>query len=115
MVQYSAGSVSEQASDLARLLEEASPDRAFDFALGMHERACRGADQTWIDLWHEVVTILKGAGQPAMPSPAGRSEAAASVVLPATSVTVGLSGAEALEPLPVVPPARASGLGLAPP
>jgi hypothetical protein len=115
MVQYSANSFTEQASDLARLLKEASPARAFDFALGMHERACRGADQAWIDLWHEVVTILKGAGQPAMPSPADRTEVAASFVLPATSVEVGLAGAEALEPLPVVPPALASGLGLTPP
>jgi hypothetical protein len=93
-----------QASDLARLLEQASPDKAFEFALGMHERACRGIDQAWTDLWLEVVTILKNSGQAAAPSSAVLEAPATSAAAPESAVGAVLSGPKPIGPLPVVPP-----------
>ena len=41
------------------LLFLASPQRARDFALSMHERAAWHTDHTYADLWSGVVTELK--------------------------------------------------------
>lgn len=44
--------------DMALLLMQASPLTARRFAVQMHERACRGADQTWSDFWLHVIHQL---------------------------------------------------------
>ena len=44
--------------DMALLLMRASPLAARRFAVQMHERACRGADQTWADFWQHVIHQL---------------------------------------------------------
>ena len=51
-----------QATDLAALLVDASPGRAYSFALAMHERACQSADEAWTALWCGVLAVLKQRG-----------------------------------------------------
>jgi hypothetical protein len=48
-----------QAATLATQLQQASPDRAHAFALGMHERACRDGDESRIELWLAILANLK--------------------------------------------------------
>jgi len=64
-----------QATDLAALLLDASPGRAYSFALAMHERACQSADEAWTALWLAVLAVLKQRGDDSDAAPDHRQDA----------------------------------------